>query len=80
MCVMENNRGQSRSSEQSSSNSGSKQNTSHNLDRSIRRTRGTVDMDPQESIASSGVTQRGSGLTTKRNVTGSDYDGQNGGE
>lgn len=45
-----------------------------------RRTHGTVDMDPQESIASSGVTQRGSGINTKRNVTGSDYDGQLSGE
>jgi hypothetical protein len=48
--------------------------------KTYRRTHGTVDMDPQESIASTNRQTRGSGLTTKRNVTGSDYDGQNAGE
>jgi hypothetical protein len=40
---------------------------------------GTSDMD-DESIAGAGRdtrTQRGSGLTTKRSITGSDFDGQN---
>lgn len=46
-----------------------------------RRTQGTVDMDAQESVGSGTSRQtRGSGLSTKRNVTGSDYDGQNSGE
>ena len=60
--------------------SGSRENTSNNMDRSVRTGNGTTDMDPQESIASAGISQRGSGITTKRNVTGSDYDGQLGGE
>lgn len=48
--------------------------------KTYRRTHGTVEMDPQESIASTNRQTAGSGMTTKRNVTGSDYDGQVSGE
>ena len=36
--------------------------------------RGMVDMDPEPSIGTNRTT-RGSGISTKKNVTGSDYDG-----
>ena len=39
---------------------------------------GTTDMDNASPIGNRrSSTERGSGLTTKKNVTGSDYDGQN---
>ncbi|HEV7621558.1 MAG TPA: hypothetical protein VGO09_07490 [Flavisolibacter sp.] len=37
---------------------------------------GTTDMDTDTTSSGSSATERGSGLATKRNVTGSDYDGQ----
>lgn len=38
---------------------------------------GTTDMDNEALIAGrTSATERGSGISTKRNVTGSDYDGQ----
>lgn len=38
---------------------------------------GTTDLDNNDSVAGRmPATDRGSGATTKRNVTGSDYDGQ----
>lgn len=38
---------------------------------------GTTDMDDESQTVSRAVSQqRGSGITTKRNVTGSDFDGQ----
>ncbi|MEI6947948.1 hypothetical protein V9K67_12190 [Paraflavisolibacter sp. H34] len=44
-------------------------------ERQVSLNRGTTDMDPQPSIGTN-VRPSGSGITTKRNVTGSDYDGQ----
>jgi hypothetical protein len=39
---------------------------------------GTTDMDNGSSFNNRrSSTERGSGLTTKKNITGSDYDGQN---
>ncbi|HVF81493.1 MAG TPA: hypothetical protein VM884_06150 [Flavisolibacter sp.] len=38
---------------------------------------GTTDMDNESLVAGrTSATERGSGISTKRNVTGSDYDGQ----
>lgn len=49
-------------------NAGSKQQVSTN--------RGTADLESNASIGRN-VRTRGSGLSTKKSVTGSDYDGQN---
>lgn len=41
----------------------------------ISTNRGISDMDAQPSVGNRGRT-RGSGIVTKKNITGSDYDGQ----
>lgn len=75
---MKNSKGQSRSDNKDQFNRSSVEENEQG--KTYRRTHGTVDMDPQESIASTNRQTRGSGMTTKRNVTGSDYDGQVSGE
>ena len=61
---------QSASAHEEAQQSGGHQNASANQG-------GTTDMDNEALIAGrTNATERGSGISTKRNVTGSDFDGQ----
>ena len=68
---LENDNRKSRSSEELTSSNSDHQNASANRG-------GTTDMDSEAlgNRSSGSRSGRGSGITTKRNVTGSDYDGQ----
>lgn len=81
---MENSKGQNRDQQQSGSMPGrsdhlSNDNMMHEHQNASANRGGTTDMDDEALRGASGNTSRansGSGITTKKNVTGSDYDGQ----
>jgi hypothetical protein len=75
--MAENSRGQNRKPERKTKNL---KTTSDDLNagskHQISNNRGTTDLESGASIGSN-VRTRGAGISTKRSVTGSDYDGQN---
>jgi hypothetical protein len=75
--MAENSRGQNKNNERKNRNL---KTTSDDLNagskHQISTNRGMADLDAGPSIGSN-VRKRGSGISTKRSVTGSDFDGQN---
>lgn len=73
--MAENTRGQNGQRDEKRGGSREQQKSNLGSEHQISTNRGITDMDAQPSVGNRGRT-RGSGIVTKKNITGSDYDGQ----